>query len=307
MTPSRIRAAISEQLAWPRLQGRPVQVAFYGGSFSCLERGVQLGYLQAVEPFLASGQVEMVRVSTRPDCLDRDAVVLLQDYGVGLVEVGVQSLHSEVLAQSERGHSVTQVEEAFALLHEVGMTVGGQLMVGLPGDSPSRALGSGRKLCALRPDLVRIYPTLVVTGSRLAAWYQMGSYQPWSLAKSVLVCVALKEFFDQAGVTVIRMGLQAARALEDNLVAGPYHPAFGEMVLSRQLFKKLRYILRQRCNPSLPCQLNLASRDRSLFTGIRNENLRRLQSLGLLENVDVFFNDHYPRFKMTLQEKQFLP
>lgn len=261
-----------------------------------------MGYLQAVAPFLTSGQVEFVRISTRPDCLEFANIRWLQDHGVGLVEVGVQSLHDGVLRHCERGHTVAQVDRAFSLLAKAGLPAGGQLMVGLPGDTPGRSLASSRRLAAFRPQVVRLYPALVVRGSKLADWYRQGTYAPWSLAQAVAVCAAMKDVFDDQQIRVIRMGLQRSASLEDNVLAGPYHPAFGEMVLSRQFFKKLRLLLGRNRPPGAALHLLLSCRDKSLFTGVNRENYQRLKRLGLLKDLHVHFVANLGRFAMILQE-----
>ncbi|MEN8140287.1 MAG: radical SAM protein [Thermodesulfobacteriota bacterium] len=300
VSPAQVAGLIAEQLAWPRKTGRQeeVQVAFYGGSFTCLDQERQQAYLRAVQPFLDRGQVAKVRLSTRPDCLDLPTALWLREQGVGLVEVGVQSLDEEVLLASRRGHDGAQVAAAFGALREAGLQSCGQLMVGLPGDTPARAVASARRLLEMGPDMVRIYPTLVVAGSPLAELYEQKKFQPWSLAKAVLVCARLKEICEKARVKVIRLGLQPSQALKASVLAGPFHPAFGEMVASRIFFKYLRSLLRRR--PAGPALLRLSPRDRSLFSGVGKENLQRLQGLGLLKGVEVVFASKQPRFSAAI-------
>ena len=146
VTPAQIRQEVNTVLARPRNQNRRVQVAFYGGSFTGLAVAEQRQLLGAVQPFIRTGQVQEIRLSTRPDCLDPERVQLLLDYGVSMVELGVQSLDAKVLLASGRGHDEQQVVDAFSLLHRHGMSVGGQLMVGLPGDTPKKSIESCKKL-----------------------------------------------------------------------------------------------------------------------------------------------------------------
>ena len=289
---------IDEKLAWPRRVGRPVQVAFYGGSFTGLPLGRQEELLGAVAPYLATGQVQEIRISTRPDLITQAGVGHLKAFGVKLVELGVQSLDDEVLKKSGRGHTASDVEEAFALLKSRGMQVGGQLMVGLPGDSRRTALQSARRLAALGPDLVRLYPTLVMKGSPLAASFAQGFFRPWSLGLCTAVCGCMKDIFDRQGIVVARMGLQSCESLELSMVAGPYHPAFGELVLSRQYYKMVRATLfaARKDGAERLVTLQLAERDRSLFVGMKKENLARYQRRDLLRNVNVVFVPEQPRF-----------
>ncbi len=298
-----VREEIAQKLAWPRRPGRPVQVAFYGGSFTGLSRRRQEELLAPVAPYLATGQVREIRISTRPDLITPAGVEHLKAWGVRLVELGVQSLDEEVLQKSGRGHTGRDVEEAFALLRAGGLQVGGQLMLGLPGDSRRRALQSARRLAGLRPDLVRLYPTLVMKGSPLATTFAEGLFQPWSLGLCTSVCAAMKDIFDDRQIAVARMGLQSGAALEADLVAGPYHPAFGELVLSRQYYKMVRARLcaaRQKQGAGL-ITLQLAERDRSLFVGQHRGNMARYQRRDLLRHVEVLFVAAQPRFTAQLR------
>lgn len=302
VTAAQVGDEIAQKIAWPRHPDRPVQVAFYGGTFTGLPLGRREELLGAVAPFLARGQVHSIRVSTRPDLITPALVDHLKGRGVRLVELGVQSLDDEVLRQSGRGHDAAQVAAAFSLLRDGGLQVGGQLMVGLPGESRRTALQSAAKLAALRPDLVRLYPTLVMAGSPLAAIFARGAFQPWSLALCTAVCGLMKDIFDRHGIVVARMGLQSCPSLERDLVAGPYHPAFGELVLSRQYYKKVRAVLwaARLSGKQRPLTLRLAQRDRSLFVGMQRQNLARYERTGLLDQVEVVFLPHQPRFSVEV-------
>ncbi len=299
---SQVTGEIAEKLAWSRNPVRPVQVAFYGGSFTGLPEARQAELLGAVAPYLASAEVDEIRISTRPDFISPSGVDRLKSSGVNLVELGVQSLDDEVLAKSGRGHSVADVEQAFALLREGGLQIGGQLMLGLPGDSRRKALRSARRLADLQPDLVRLYPTLVMQGSPLATLFAQGLYRPWSLGACTALCSAMKDVFDRRGIVVARMGLQSCQSLERDMVAGPYHPAFGELVLGRQYYKRLRHTLvaARTTRGDEPLTIHLAQRDRSLFVGMRRENLGRYQRRNLLNNVEVVFTAEQPRFTMEV-------
>lgn len=299
---SQIAREIDEKLSWARNRERPVQVAFYGGSFTGISLARQEELLGAVSPYLADGRVQEIRLSTRPDFITPAIVSHLKSFGVGLVELGVQSLDDEVLEKSGRGHSCADVEKAFAVLREGTMAVGGQLMVGLPGDNRRKALKSARCLAALKPDLVRIYPTLVMKGSPLAVSFSKGHYRPWSLALCTAVCCAMKDIFDSQGIVVARMGLQSCESLERDMVAGPYHPAFGELVLSRQYYKVVRRRLGEarKNQGDRQITLQLSERDRSLFTGMNKENMARYKRRALLDNVEVLFVANQPRFTVQV-------
>jgi histone acetyltransferase (RNA polymerase elongator complex component) len=298
--PRQVRETILTQLAWPRRHpAAPVQVAFYGGSFTGLSLARQEELLGAARPFLAAGQVRELRLSTRPDYVTPEIAGFLREQGVGVVELGAQSLDDGVLAASGRGHTVAQVRTAVACLKEAGIRVGLQLMLGLPGESTVTALSSARRAAALAPDLVRLYPCLVVSGSPLAELYRQGHYQPLSLVRAVALAGRLRRIFEAQGIAVVRMGLQPSPSLEKTVLAGPYHPAFGELVLSRLFFNRVRAALFARPSGQ-SYRLSLAKADESIYRGRGNGNVKRLAALGLLTGVETVFRAGQPRQSVVL-------
>ena len=295
-----VRETIRTQLAWPRRYPEaPVQVAFYGGSFTGLPMERQEELLGAAQPFLASGQVQELRLSTRPDYVTLEIAGFLREHGVGVVELGAQSLDDRVLGASGRGHTAAQVRTAVACLKEVGVRVGLQLMLGLPGDTTATALASARAAAALGPDMVRLYPCLVIFGSPLAELYHQGQYQPLSLPRAVALAGRLWSIFQAQRIPVVRMGLQPSASLEETMLAGPYHPAFGELVLSRLFFSQIRAELSTR-SPQQSHRLSLAKADESIYRGKGNANVKRLVALGLLEGVETVFSAGQPRQSVVL-------
>ncbi len=288
---------IKEWLARPRNEAREVQVAFYGGSFTGLDRSRQHELLSAVQPFLEHGEVDTVRLSTRPDYIDSDRAFFLKERGVGIVELGIQSFDRKILEKCRRGHSADDVEKAFACLRRADLSVGGQLMVGLPGETTCKVLNGAHRLADLQPDMVRIYPTLVLRGSPLAHLFDTGEYIALSLGKAVSLCCRLQNIFAHKNIPVVRMGLQPSESLERDLIAGPYHPAFGELVLSRLFFKKMRSLLtslqKQRSTGTI--KLYLSSRDQSILQGQKKCSANRLKFLGLFNGVDSVFQQRQPR------------
>ena len=165
--------------------------------------------------------------------------MLLREYGVGTVELGVQSMDNEVLRLSGRGHTAKDTVRAVELLKMAGLTIGLQMMPGLPGDTRETILATAREVISLRPDFVRVYPTLVIKNTPLERIYRRGDYRPWPLDAMVAVCREVMSLFDEARVPVIRVGLQPTAELEESIVAGPYHPSFRQLLedgshLSRQ-------------------------------------------------------------------------
>ena len=218
--------------------GRELEVAFYGGTFTALSKTDQEYLLGALQPLLTSGSLNSIRLSTRPDAIDADSVSFLKSMGVATVELGVQSMDEEVLRLSGRGHTAADAEAAVRTLQEAEITVGVQLMPGLPGDYPGRSLASLDRVLSLNPSFLRIYPTLVIAGTELAELYRAGRYYPQSLDQAVSLCKRMLLAALRATVPVIRLGLQPTAELESAgvLLAGPYHPAFGQLVESELFY-----------------------------------------------------------------------
>lgn len=296
-----ITCEIDRWLAWRADSSRPVELAFFGGSFTALPQQEQRRMLRAVRPYLDAGRIESIRLSTRPDAIDEAICELLQAHGVGTVELGVQSLDERVLRLSGRGHSVAQVERAFTVLHRFAFAIGGQLMLGLPGDSCRKAVAGAEKLAGLGPHFVRLYPTLVVRDSPLAGMYAAGRYRPLSLGRAVVTAARVKDVFDRKGIRVIRMGLQEAETLAVEIVGGPHHPAFGELVLSRQYQQRLRRVLAGR-QPEKEYTLTVSAADQSILRGSKNTSWRHLERRGYLDNVRVVFDRLLERNAMQLKE-----
>ena len=300
VSPSSVKKTIADWLAHSQdQQKRQVQVAFYGGSFTGLPVARQKELLEAVKPFIDQGVVQKIRLSTRPDYVNQEIAEFLIEYNVGIVELGVQSLDKEVLEASGRGHTVQQSEQAVRLLQRNNFTVGVQLMCGLPGDSTVKLLNTAKRIAALAPDFVRIYPALVIKGSVLARMYKDGSYKPMSLNKAVAQVSKLKTIFDQHGIKVVRMGLQPSEGLQEKVLDGPYHPAFGELVASRRLFKRTRQLLVEKQSKRVK-RVSIAAADESAFRGPRNISMKKLAALGLLDGVELVFDHKQPRNSVSV-------
>lgn len=250
------------------------QVAFYGGSFTALPDKLQDEYLATVRPYLVSGQVAGVRVSTRPDRLSSECADRLYRFGVETVELGCQSFSDEVLLASGRACLAETHATAVSLLRAAGLAVGIQLMPGLPGATENEACDSLQKALQLKPDFLRIYPTVVLYGTRLATDWRGGRYRPLSLDRAVEVCADMALISHSAGVPVLRFGLQASTELDSGAVlAGPYHPAFGELVQSRLWLRALL----QLAVDNHACAVQVHPRDLSAVIGQRRSNIQRLQ------------------------------
>lgn len=255
---------------------RYIEVAFYGGSFTALPLAKQSQLLLPAYSYLKQGKINAIRLSTRPDCISAEIVANLKKHGVSTVELGVQSMDDNVLLAAERGHTAADVVSAVKIVRQGNLQCGIQVMPGLPGEDWSSILLTAKRVAALRPDFTRIYPTIVIADTKLADLYKAQLYKPLSLSEAIRRSAFLQLLFLQYGIKVIRIGLQATAELDDKSVvlAGPYHPAFGEMVQS-YIFN----IMAVKFLESLPAvavsiKLHHHPRDTSKIRGSANANVK---------------------------------
>lgn len=214
------------------------ELAFFGGSFTAIDRDYMTSLLAAAQPFVGRS-ISGIRCSTRPDCIDDEVLSLLKEYSVTAVELGAQSMDDRVLEMNKRGHTAAQVEEASRLIHRHGIELGLQMMTGLYGDSTQKTWQTAIRLAELRPATVRIYPTVVLRGTELARLYEAGEYVPQTVEQAVEECTELMKLFERHGIRVIRLGLHASNDVEENYLAGAYHPALRELCQSRVYFQRM--------------------------------------------------------------------
>ncbi len=277
-----------------------IEVAFFGGNFTAIDRKIQEKYLQAVNYFLKTGKVNSIRISTRPDYIDEGILRFLDEWGVKTIELGVQSLSDIVLKKSKRGYEEKDVIKACYLVKENNFKLGIQLMIGLPGDSYSADMETAAKVTALKPDMVRIYPTLVIEDTYLAAMFRKGVYKPLSLREAVKISKGMFLKFQEAGIDVIRMGLQPSKDLcsPGTVIAGPFHPSFGELV-EQEVFKDQAQELIKRFFRSSGVHRNLRifvhEKDISKMIGHKRANVVYLRDVLALENISICANQFIKR------------
>jgi hypothetical protein len=262
------------------------------------------------------GAPDGIRISTRPDGIDAEGLDLLQTSGVTTVEVGAQSLHDEVLLLSRRGHTAADTVRALALLQERGFETGIHLMAGLPGDSPDRFAETIEQVIALRPDMVRIHPTLVLRDTPLAKAFREGNYLPLGLTDAVDLCTNALKALTAAGIPVIRLGLQTTRELEEPgaVIAGPFHPAFRSLVETALFLEMAAALLSCAGRGSgalalppadtsaggLTLHFTLSPADVSNFYGAKRENIKALQERFGLSGIRVSPDPALPRRTLIL-------
>ena len=229
---SEARKIIEEYLSGGK---KAEQIAFFGGSFTGINVKKQNEYLSLAEEYIKKGVVKSIRLSTRPDYIDKDTVQRLISFGVKNIELGAQSMDEEVLLLSKRGHSSYDVNEAARIISESEAVLGLQMMTGLPGDSFEKCLYTAKRFKELGAKETRIYPTVVLKGTYLEKMLEKGEYTPQNVEDAVEISAKLYRYFNENGITVLRIGLPDGADLRENYIAGAYHPSLGEMVISRDI------------------------------------------------------------------------
>lgn len=215
-----------------------IEIAFFGGSFTAINEELQNELLELAYTYVKSGKVESIRISTRPDYIDKNILKRLKKYKVKTIELGVQSANDFVLKRANRGHTFEDVKRASKLIRWYGFRLGHQMMVGLPESTRQDEINTAKALIKLKPKMVRIYPVLVVKNTKLEKEYENGIYKALPLPQAVETCKQLVRMFSDKNIDIIRVGLQNTDEISDpsseksEVVAGPYHPAFRQLVES---------------------------------------------------------------------------
>ena len=289
LTEQSFRETIHKYLSNTKRNTAHTQIAFYGGNFMGMEKEHQVKLLKFAHSYIQNGQVDDIRISTRPDAIDNEGLELLKRFGVSTVEIGAQSFVDDVLKRSHRGHSSSDVVHAMNMLKERGFKTGIHIMLGLPGDDRSGYEYSVRRTIALKPDMVRIHPTIVFQDTVLAELFVKGAYIPLSMSEALDMCTYALEKFSEAQIPVIRLGLQTNREMENpgSIVAGPYHPAFRSLVEESIFFTMASSMLTEEASTGKEIIFSLAQKDVSAFRGQRKKNLQRLKDTHRLAGITV--------------------
>ena len=239
ISPDHVEIIIEEHLKSFK-EGAFIEVAFYGGSFTAIDIDIQSQLLSVPYRFKLQGKINEIRLSTRPDAINNKILNNLKRFTVNTIELGCQSLNDQVLSLSDRGHTSDDVYKASRMIKEEGFNLGLQMMLGLPGDTMSKALYTATEFIRLKPDCVRIYPTLVIKETYLEQLYLENKYLPLSLEKSIDITTQILILFYLENINVIRVGLQPTENIQmgKDVIAGPFHPAYRQLV-EANIFKLL--------------------------------------------------------------------
>ncbi len=218
-----------------------VEVGFFGGSFTGIPIDEQIKYLQLVQPYIDSGKIESIRISTRPDYITEENLSILKEYRVKTIELGAQSLDNEVLKKANRGHVVADVEKAASLIKSFCFDLGLQMMIGLPDDNLGKSIATANKIINLKADNTRIYPCLVIKDTNLEKQYKSGKYKALEMNECINYLKNIIPLFENAEVKIIRVGLHPSKDLDEGAyIAGPYHPSMRQIAETEIWFDLLK-------------------------------------------------------------------
>lgn len=275
------------------------EIAFFGGSFTAIDKDYMISLLERAYAYVSKGFFKGIRISTRPDCIDDEIIAILKSYGVTAIELGCQSMDDEVLRLNTRGHTEADVVKAAELIKKAGIELGLQMMTGLYGDTDEKTIATAEKIIALSPDTVRIYPTVVLEGTRLCELYRKGEYQPQTVEEASEICKKLLLMFEEKGIRVIRLGLHSGGNVEEGFVAGAYHPAFREICESKVYLDKVLHELKEKNIPGGEIEITVGSRFVSMLTGQKKCNIKKLNEYGY--KVKIIQNKDYQKYKVTVR------
>lgn len=261
-------------------EGGDTEIAFFGGSFTGIDRTLMCSLLEIAQDFVSEGKVTSIRLSTRPDYIDPEILRILSRYAVRHIELGIQSMSESVLRNARRGHSAETTERACRAIVSSGFSLVGQMMIGLPGSSLSDELFTAEQICAMGAEAARIYPTVVFYQTPLHEMAVRGEYVPLSVEEAVMRSAAVLNVFESHTVPCIRIGLCATEQLTDarSVYAGPNHPALGELVWNAYYYEKCREILAEQHLLGEEILLTVPAREVSKVIGQHRSNLLRLES-----------------------------
>ena len=266
------RKEIIRYLSFLNVPAKEIEISFFGGSFTAIPVEQQNAYLTMAQEFVSAGKAGGIRLSTRPDAVEEDTLQRLRQFDVTTVELGVQSFSDAVLHKAGRGHNAQCSQDACLRVKRAGFLLGVQLMCGLPEDSRERSVKSAKKAMELGADFARIYPVVVLAQTALQDLYRKGVYQPLGLSEAVEWAAEMTQAL--APVPVIRTGLCMDGLSENDVIAGPVHPAFGELVASKMYDMKLASWLRDQETASKELAVFAPKREFSKLAGQHRCNLR---------------------------------
>lgn len=284
VTKEDVKNIIEEHLKYIKKDSK-VEVAFFGGSFTGIEEEKQEELLEAAYEYIKQKKVDSIRISTRPDYIDKKILKRLKKYKVKTIELGVQSANDYILKKAGRGHTFEDVIKASKLIRWYGLDLGHQMMVGLPESTTVDEINTAKQLIKLKPKMVRIYPVLVIKNTKLEKDYNEGKYKPLTVTQAVEVCKELVKLFVKKHIEVIRIGLQPTDTItnpdndKSEVVAGPFHPAFRQLVESGMWYDVIVEKIKQLNTKVKEVVVTVNPADVNNVIGQRKDNINNLRDV----------------------------
>ncbi len=285
----------------PKENAQNFEIAFFGGSFTAINREYMISLLETANKFIKLNRANGIRISTRPDAITKEILDILKKYNVTSIELGAQSMQDEVLFLNKRGHSEKDVFTASKMIKENGFNLGLQMMTGLYGqkDYLEYAIDTANKFIQIKPNTVRIYPTITLKDTFLETLYENKEYIPPTLNQSVEICSEVAKMFLKEDIKIIKLGLHAQAEVEKGYVAGPYHPAFSELVYAKIYFDRINKEL----TPSKKTYTVYVNKNRlSQAKGQKRHNIKEFEKLGYTINIKPAKIDDYDYIKVVSEE-----
>ncbi|MBO5478273.1 MAG: radical SAM protein [Clostridia bacterium] len=285
VTKEDVKKTVEEYLKSFKDEDGRKEIAFFGGSFTGIDVNIQNELLEAAYEYIAQGKIDSIRISTRPDYIDKETLKRLKKYKVKTIELGVQSTNDYILKRSGRGHTFEDVKKASRLIRFYGFKLGHQIMVGLPESTRLDELNTAKDLIKLKPKMVRIYPVLVIKNTKLEEEYNNGSYEPITVGQAVERCKELVYLFNKSKVEVIRIGLQNTDIISEptnigsDVVAGPFHPAFGQLVEDSIWYDSIVDKIKKFNVKVKEVEVKVNPQDVNSVIGHKKENIKKLKDL----------------------------
>ena len=283
ITKEEAKKIIDDYLKSIKDEDAQIEIAFFGGSFTAIEKEKQEELLQVAYEYIQSGEVESIRISTRPDCIDKETLKRLKKYKVKTIELGVQSANDYILKRANRGHTFADVKKASKMIRWNGFKLGHQMMVGLPESTRIDEINTAKALVKLKPKMVRIYPVLVIKNTKLEKEYKEGNYQPLSVVQTVEICKEIVRIFADKKIDIIRIGLQNTDEISDptnknsEVVAGPYHPALRQLVESAMWYDAIVGKIKKLNAKVKEVEVSVNPIDANNVIGHKKENVKKLK------------------------------
>lgn len=300
---SRVEAEIKAALSTLN-ENDKVEIAFFGGSFTGIDRALMIELLSLAQKYVDCGRVKSIRLSTRPDYISDEILDVLSQFAVKTIELGLQSMDDEVLGASKRGHNSLKAEIACKMIKKRGFDLIGQMMIGLPSSTVEKEIYTAKRICELGADGARIYPTVVFYETELCTMMQDGRYTALSNEEAVERTKEALAVFVANDVPCIRVGLQSGENLSDEtcVAGGANHSAIGELAMSALYLDKICQELDKKSGEKIPQNIVIycPKGEISKIVGQKRKNIEKICQKYQIKRVKVLEKDELLRYNIII-------